>query len=79
MPSRPTRPLGSFSSGWETGLDQGDADYYDGMFAANLLWGIPYGQALSGYAPPHGAHHSQMNTPTISGPVPLPLASRRGW
>ncbi len=50
----------------QTGLDHGDADYYDGMFAADLLWGSPYRQVLSGYGSLNVVHRSLMDTPMIS-------------
>ncbi len=32
----------------QAGLDHSDADRYDSMFAADLLWGSPYGAVLAG-------------------------------
>lgn len=47
----------------QNGLDGGDADLYDSMFAEDVLWGSPYGQVLAGYAPLNSVHRSMMNAP----------------
>jgi uncharacterized protein (TIGR02246 family) len=49
----------------QAGLDRGDADYYDGAFSEDVLWGSPYGQVLTGYSPLNAAHHSMMDVPTL--------------
>ncbi|WP_250281571.1 MULTISPECIES: SgcJ/EcaC family oxidoreductase [unclassified Frankia] len=33
----------------QEGLDAGDADVYDQSFAADVLWGSPYGASLAGF------------------------------
>lgn len=50
----------------QTGLDTGDADLYDSMFAQDVLWGSPYGRVLTGYAPLNAVHRSMMDTPTVA-------------
>ena len=47
-------------AGLQDGLDRGDADAYDRQFAADVLWGSPYGATVSGYAALNAAHHSLM-------------------
>jgi uncharacterized protein (TIGR02246 family) len=47
----------------QTGLDRGDADYYDAMFSADVVWGSPYGQVVFGYEPLNAAHRSLMKVP----------------
>jgi uncharacterized protein (TIGR02246 family) len=42
------------------GADGGDADVYDGMFAADVLWGSPYGAVLAGYDQLNAIHHRLM-------------------
>src|SRR5262245_3097987 len=42
------------------GLDHGDADEYDRPFAADVLWGSPYGRTLAGYAELNAIHHILM-------------------
>jgi uncharacterized protein (TIGR02246 family) len=49
----------------QAGLDTGDADRFDSLFAADVLWGSPYGQVVAGYAPLNRAHHSIMQAPTV--------------
>ncbi|MGJ0118188.1 SgcJ/EcaC family oxidoreductase [Williamsia sp. MIQD14] len=44
----------------QRGHDTGDADAYDGMFADDILWGSPKGQALQGFAPLTAIHHTQL-------------------
>ncbi|MGF7235491.1 MAG: nuclear transport factor 2 family protein [Frankia sp.] len=50
----------------QAGLDRGDADEYDSMFAADLLWGSPYGAVLAGFEPLNAIHHRLMENPTVS-------------
>jgi uncharacterized protein (TIGR02246 family) len=47
-------------AGLQDGLDRGDADAYDRQFAADVLWGSPYGATLRGYAELNIIHHSLM-------------------
>ncbi|MGH3521833.1 MAG: SgcJ/EcaC family oxidoreductase [Mycobacterium sp.] len=49
----------------QRGLDSGDADLYDSMFAADVLWGSPYGQVLTGYERLNIAHRSMIDTPKL--------------
>jgi len=44
----------------QTGLDNGDADRYDARFAADVLWGSPYGATLASSADLLPIHHSLM-------------------
>ncbi|MEV0299047.1 nuclear transport factor 2 family protein [Nocardia sp. NPDC050710] len=38
----------------------GDADEYDSAFAADILWGSPFGASLTGYAELNAIHHRLM-------------------
>ena len=42
--------------GLQAGLDGHDADLYDRRFAANVLWGSPFGETIAGYRPLHDIH-----------------------
>jgi uncharacterized protein (TIGR02246 family) len=44
----------------QAGGETVDADEYDRMFAADILWGSPYGRTLAGYAPLNAIHHKLM-------------------
>lgn len=48
------------------GADTGDADLYDGMFAADILWGTPKGMVLQGHSVLNPIHRRMMSgTPVI--------------
>ena len=49
----------------QAGLDDCDADRYDGMFAEDVLWGSPYGRVLAGFEQLNAVHHSLMGAPTV--------------
>jgi uncharacterized protein (TIGR02246 family) len=55
-----TGAVGQFVAGLQDGLDRASADAYDQQFAADVLWGSPYGATLSGYKALSAAHHSLM-------------------
>ncbi len=70
-PDRPTlddplfRTVGSqaaeaFVANLQNGLDRADADLYDDSFAADVLWGSPYGATLLGHGPLNAIHRSIM-------------------
>ncbi|WUH98373.1 SgcJ/EcaC family oxidoreductase [Spirillospora sp. NBC_00431] len=42
-----------------------DADRYDGMFAADVLWGSPYGRTLAGYDTLNAVHRRLMAKPVV--------------
>ena len=46
------------------GLDTGDADTYDSVFAADLLWGTPKGRWVRGYDILNPIHHELMGQGT---------------
>ncbi|NLU70986.1 DUF4440 domain-containing protein [Streptomyces sp. HNM0574] len=46
-----------FAQELQRGLDTGDADIFDGPFAADVLWGSPYGATLDHYAELNATHH----------------------
>jgi uncharacterized protein (TIGR02246 family) len=47
-------------AGLQDGLDHADADVYDRQFAADVLWGSPYGATVRGYQALNAIHHSLM-------------------
>lgn len=49
----------------QTGLETGNADLYDGMFADDVLWGSPYGEVLAGFGPLNAIHRRMMDTPRV--------------
>jgi uncharacterized protein (TIGR02246 family) len=55
-----TNAVEQLVAGLQDGLDRADADAYDRQFASDVLWGSPYGAALSGYQALNAAHHSLM-------------------
>jgi uncharacterized protein (TIGR02246 family) len=52
--------VGQLVAGLQDGLDRADADAYDRQFAADVLWGSPYGATVSGYEALNAVHHSLM-------------------
>ncbi|OLP00307.1 DUF4440 domain-containing protein [Mycolicibacterium porcinum] len=49
----------------QRGGDAGDADVYDGMFAADILWGTPKGMVLRGYSHLNPIHRQMMSGPPV--------------
>jgi uncharacterized protein (TIGR02246 family) len=47
-------------AGLQDGIDRADADAYDKQFAADVVWGSPYGATVSGYKALNDAHRSLM-------------------
>lgn len=45
----------------QRGFDDGNADLYDSRFAADVLWGSPYGEVLVGYEPLNAVHRLMMD------------------
>ncbi|WP_207386789.1 SgcJ/EcaC family oxidoreductase [Frankia sp. Cppng1_Ct_nod] len=48
------------------GLDHGDADEFDRQFAADVLWGSPYGMTLAGFDALNPVHHLLMDRQTAA-------------
>ncbi len=51
----------------QAGLDGRDADLYNRHFAADVIWGSPYGAVVHGYEPLHAIHagfHARSQPPT---------------
>jgi uncharacterized protein (TIGR02246 family) len=46
----------AFAAGLQAGHDQGDADILNAQFAADLIWGSPYGALIEGYDQLHPIH-----------------------
>ena len=55
-----TKAVEEFVANIQRGFDQADADLYDDTFAADVLWGSPYGATLMGYGPLNTIHHAIM-------------------
>ncbi|CDP82175.1 MULTISPECIES: nuclear transport factor 2 family protein [Mycolicibacterium] len=49
----------------QRGGDAGDADVYDGMFAADILWGTPKGMVLKDYSNLNPIHRQMMSGPPV--------------
>jgi uncharacterized protein (TIGR02246 family) len=47
----------------QAGLDAGDADLLNRHFAADVIWGSPYGALVSGYERLHEIHARLQRTP----------------
>lgn len=56
----------------QRGGDTLDADVYDAWFAADILWGSPYGATLTGFEGLNAIHHRLMNqsAPLTASPAP---------
>ena len=52
----------------QQGLDDRDADVYNRHFAADVLWGSPFGMTVEGYGPLH-AIHQRINQEQRGGPA----------
>jgi uncharacterized protein (TIGR02246 family) len=53
----------------QRGADTLDADAYDAWFAADILWGSPYGATLTGFEMLNQIHHRLMNQPLPPAPA----------
>ncbi|CRZ14309.1 nuclear transport factor 2 family protein [Mycolicibacterium neworleansense] len=49
----------------QRGGDTGDADVYDSMFAADILWGTPKGMVLKDYSNLNPIHRRMMSGPPV--------------
>jgi uncharacterized protein (TIGR02246 family) len=49
----------------QRGGETGDADVYDGMFAADILWGTPKGMVLKDYSNLNPIHRRMMSGPPV--------------
>ncbi|MEU4162955.1 DUF4440 domain-containing protein [Actinoplanes sp. NPDC026670] len=59
----------------QRGGDALDADVYDAWFAADILWGSPYGATLAGFPELNAIHHRLMGQGTAPA-APVVPASR---
>lgn len=46
----------TFAAGLQMGHDQGDAEVLNRQFAADVIWGSPYGALVDGYEQLHSIH-----------------------
>ena len=53
----------------QRGGDALDADAYDAWFAADILWGSPYGATLAGFAGLNAIHHRLMGQSSPPAPA----------
>jgi uncharacterized protein (TIGR02246 family) len=51
-----TAAVNEFAAGLQAGLDQRDADLLNQQFAADVVWGTPYGALVEGYEQLHPIH-----------------------
>ncbi len=51
-----------------------DADVYDAWFAADILWGSPYGATLAGFTELNAIHRRFMNQSPSTTPAPAPAS-----
>jgi uncharacterized protein (TIGR02246 family) len=49
----------------QAGLDRHDADLYNRRFAADVIWGSPYGALVSGYERLHEIHSHLHRKPSV--------------
>ena len=59
----------------QRGGDALDADAYDAWFAADILWGSPFGATLAGFEPLNAIHHRLMGPPAAPSVTPSSAAS----
>ncbi|WP_084519664.1 DUF4440 domain-containing protein [Nocardia mexicana] len=50
-----------FAEGLQQSAAAGDADGYDVAFAADVMWGSPYGASVTGYSELNAIHRRLMN------------------
>lgn len=50
-----------FAAELQKGLDDADADTYDDSFAADVLWGSPFGATLAGFEKLNAVHRRLMS------------------
>ncbi|MGQ4617369.1 DUF4440 domain-containing protein [Nocardia sp. R7R-8] len=58
--SRAHRVAAEFAAGLQRAGVAGDADGYDSAFAADVLWGSPFGASVTGWAELNALHHRLM-------------------
>jgi uncharacterized protein (TIGR02246 family) len=79
--SEARRAVASFVAGLQAGADARDADVFNADFAADVLWGTPYGDTVVGYDTLHAVHQrmlpaakggaaSRYETVRVSAPTP---------
>ncbi|GGQ73341.1 DUF4440 domain-containing protein [Couchioplanes azureus] len=61
----------------QRGGDTLDADVYDAWFAADILWGSPFGATVTGFAQLNAIHRRLMNQPAPPASAPAPVAASR--
>ena len=54
----------AFADGLQAGLDRHDAEILNQQFAADVVWGSPYGALVSGYDELHPIHVRFQQQPT---------------
>lgn len=52
----PLEPVKDFILRWQEAIDTGNADLFNQQFAADVLWGSPFGAVASGYEQIHAIH-----------------------
>jgi uncharacterized protein (TIGR02246 family) len=67
----PLEPIKEFIRRWQEAIDTGNAELFNQQFAADVLWGSPFGAIAEGYEQIH-AIHSRM----FSSVIPVPGAAQ---
>lgn len=62
-----TDAVTAFVAELQTGIDQHDADVYNRHFAADVLWGSPFGATIQGYEHLHPIHE-RLQRQAVGGP-----------
>lgn len=62
-----TRAVARFVQELQVGIDEHDADVYNRHFAADVMWGSPFGETVRGYEELH-AIHVRLNRQATGGP-----------
>jgi ketosteroid isomerase-like protein len=66
---RPARAaVDSFPAGLQSGHDRRDADVLNRQFAADVIWGSPYGALVDGYDQLHSIHAGFQQKPRSAHP-----------
>jgi uncharacterized protein (TIGR02246 family) len=76
-----TRAVDAYVTELQTGVEARDADAFNARFAADVLWGTPYGETVVGYDALHAVHQrmlpartggasSRYETVRVSAPAP---------
>ncbi len=63
-------PVDDVVASLQAGIDEGDADRFNERFAADVLWGSPFGAVIEGYDAIHAIHESMFGPPPDGSDAP---------